>query len=203
MDKTAIILGIFVMLTGCTPEPLPYIGPEKIVNGDTLKHSIPEFKLINQNKDTVTNQNLADKIYVADFFFTSCPSICPKVKIEMLKIYDEFLQEPDFKMVSHTMDPRNDTPQKLKTYAKNLDVNTGKWMFLTGNQDDLLDISNDGYFVAATKDETAPGGFDHSGKIMLVDKNGHIRGYSEGTKPNETPIFIKKIKQLLKENKND
>lgn len=199
IKKLAIILFAISTLLGCTTEPLPYIGPQKIVNGDTLKHSIPTFNFINQNNDTVTNQNLKGKIYVADFFFTSCPSICPKVKIEMLKIYDEFLQEPDFKMMSHTMDPKRDTPEKLKTYAKNLDVNTNKWMFLTGNQDDLMDISNKGYFVSAEEDETAPGGFNHSGKIMLIDKNGRIRAYSEGTKPKETPILIKKIKQLLNE----
>lgn len=188
---------------GCKQDPLPYIGPDKIINNDTIKHSIPPFKLINQNNDTITNKNLLGSIYVADFFFTSCPSICPKVKVEMLKIYDEFLQESNFKMVSHTMDPKRDTPEKLKTYSKNLDVNTDKWMFLTGLQDDLMEVSNEGYFVAATEDSTALGGFEHSGRIMLIDKKGHIRGYSLGTKPNETPLLIKKIKQLLKENEND
>jgi len=203
MKKTAITVSLFAFILACTTQPLPYIGPVKIVNNDTLKHRIPPFKFINQNADTITNNNLAGSIYVADFFFTSCPSICPKVKIEMLKIYDEFLNEPNFKMVSYTMDPKRDTAQKLKTYAKNLAVNTNKWMFLTGNQDDLMDISNNGYFVAAMEDKAAPGGFDHSGRIMLIDGNGHIRGYSLGTKPKETPILIKKIKQLLKENKNE
>jgi len=121
----------------------------------------------------------------------------------MLKIYDEFIDEPGFKMISYTLDPKRDTPQKLKTYAENLDVETNKWMFLTGNQDDLMDLSNKGYFVAAEEDDGAPGGFNHSGRIMLIDKKGHIRGYSLGTKPKETPILIKKIKQLLNENEND
>jgi len=197
------MLATISILVGCTTKPLPYIGPEKIINGDTLKHSIPAFKFVNQNQDTVTNQSLNGNIYVADFFFTSCPSICPKVKTEMLKIYDEFIDEPGFKMISYTLDPKRDTPQKLKTYAENLDVETNKWMFLTGNQDDLMDLSNKGYFVAAEEDDGAPGGFNHSGRIMLIDKKGHIRGYSLGTKPNETPILIKKIKQLLNESEND
>lgn len=199
MKNFIAALTIISISLGCYEAPLPYIGPDKIVNNDTLKHTIPSFKLINQNGDIVTKNNLLGSIYVADFFFMSCPSICPKVKIEMLKIYDEFLEQSDFKMVSHTMDPKRDTPEKLKTYSKNLDVKTDKWMFLTGEQDDLMDLSNNGYFVAAMEDPEAPGGFDHSGKIMLVDKNGHIRAYSEGTKPNETPVLIKKIKQLLKE----
>lgn len=199
MLKQSIILTISLILVSCSQDSLPYIGPTKIVNGDTLKHKIPAFNLINQNGEAATNKDLNGSIYVADFFFTSCPSICPKVKIEMLKIYDEFLQEPSFKMVSHTMDPKRDTPQKLKTYAKNLDVDTDKWIFLTGNQDDLMDLSNEGYFVAAMEDANAPGGFDHSGRIMLIDKKGHIRGYSLGTKPNETSTLIKKIKQLLRE----
>jgi len=200
MRKIFFAIGFCFILISCVPEPLPYIGPTKIVNGDTLQHRIPVFKFINQNEDTVTNKDLIGNIYVADFFFTFCPSICPIVKVEMLKIYDEFLSEPNFKMVSHTMDPKRDTPEKLNTYAKNLNVDTNKWMFLTGNQDHLMDISNNGYFVAAMKDTLAPGGFDHSGRIMLIDGRGHIRGYSLGTKPNETPILIKKIKQLLKEN---
>jgi len=198
-EQLAQLSILFVLLVGCSSTPLPYIGPSKIVNGDTLYHSIPTFKFVNQNKDTVTNNDLLGSIYVADFFFLSCPSICPKVKIEMLKVYDEFINEPNFKMVSHTMDPDRDTPEKLKTYAKNLDVNTNKWMFLTGDKYELMELSNDGYFVAAMEDKTAPGGFDHSGRIMLIDKKGHIRGYSLGTKPNETPGLIKKIKQLLKE----
>jgi len=200
MKNFIAALTIISISLGCYQNhPLPYIGPEKIVNSDTLKHTIPSFRLINQNEDIVTNNNLLGNVYVADFFFTSCPSICPKVKIEMLRIYDEFLEEPDFKMVSHTMDPKRDTSQKLKTYAKNLDVDTNKWMFLTGNQDDLMDLSNEGYFVSAEEDEAAPGGFNHSGRIMLIDKKGHIRGYCLGTEPKETPILIKKIKQLLKE----
>jgi len=186
-------------LTACNTEPLPFIGPTKIVNGDTLKHKIPTFELTNQNGDATTNNDLLGNIYVADFFFTSCPSICPKVKIEMLKIYDEFVNEPEFKMVSHTMDPKNDTPEKLKNYAKNLGVDTKKWTFLTGDKDELLDLSNEGYFIAAMEDENSPGGFDHSGRIMLIDKEGHIRGYSLGTLPNETPGLIQKIRQLINE----
>lgn len=187
------------LLSACKPvEPLPKIGPTSIDNEDTLYHTIAPFEFKNQNNQPITNSTFKDNIYVADFFYTSCPTICPRVRIEMLKIYDAFEDHPNVKLVSHTLDPKRDTPEKLNRYASNLEVEANKWYFLTGDKDKLMDMA-DSYFVSALEDPNVPGGIEHSGKILLIDKEGHIRAYTEGTDPSATARFIKKIKQLLKE----
>ena len=173
--------------------PLPYLG-EKVNAGE--KHTIPAWKMLNQDSIEVTDQSLKPYIYVADFFFTSCPSICPKVAKEMLKIHETFKDEPKVKLVSFTLDPKRDTPSRLKLYGDNLNINHDKWWLLSGDKDFTLQLASS-YFVAAFEDETVPGGFDHSGKIILVDQNGHIRSFSEGTDPEETPRLIKDIRKLL------
>jgi len=199
--KTFLIAFVpFLFIVGCQfNEPLPFIGHSEVVNGDTIQHRIAPFEFLNQNNQKINNDKLKDNVYIADFFFTSCPSICPKVRIEMLKIYDTFEYNNQVKLVSHTIDPRNDTVEKLKRYADNLEVDHNKWYFLTGEKYALSDIAADSYFVSVLDDPTAPGGFEHSGKMLLIDKNGHIRAYSDGTNPKATSGFIKKIRQLLKE----
>jgi protein SCO1/2 len=143
----------------------------------------------------MTNQSLKDYIYVADFFFTSCPSICPKVMKEMMRIYESVKDDPQVKLVSFTIDPKRDDVRKLRLYADNLGIDHTKWYFLTGDKEATFALANT-YFVAALEDPTAPGGFDHSGKIILVDKEGHIRSFSEGTDPENTPKIIADIKTL-------
>lgn len=177
------------------PKELPYLGNVEIVNGQEIKHKVGTIHHWNQDSILMTNQDFKDVIYVADFFFTSCPSICPRVIKEMLKIYEEFKNNPMIKIVSFTIDPIRDTPQRLKLYADNLKIDHNKWYFLTGDKDQTLKLA-DTYFVAAFEDPEAPGGFDHSGKIILVDKDGHIRSFSEGTDPDSTPKLIKDIKTL-------
>jgi protein SCO1/2 len=143
----------------------------------------------------MTNEDFKDVIYVADFFFTSCPSICPRVSKEMLKIYNAVKDDPQVKLVSFTIDPVRDTPHRLKLYADNLKVDHQKWYFLTGDKDATFKLA-DTYFVTAYEDADVPGGFDHSGKIILIDKDGHVRSYSEGTEPQSTPKLIEDIKIL-------
>jgi len=181
---------------------LPIIGfQEEMPNGDINYHKIPPFKFVNQSGDTITNSDFEEKIYVADFFFTSCPSICPKVMKQMMRISDDQANNPKLKLVSHTIDPKRDTPQALLTYANNLDIDLNRWHFLTGDKDDLLDIAEE-YYVAAYEDAEAPGGFDHSGKILLVDTKGHIRAFCDGTDPEDVDDFMKDIDVLMKEYDN-
>jgi len=179
-------------------KPLPIIGRLEIVDGDTIHHTIPDFEFINQDSQLVTNQELTEYIYISDFFFTSCPSICPIVKKQMLRIYDKYKSNPMVKLVSHTIDPKRDTADKLKRYAADLGVDTDKWVFLTGDKESLLDIA-DAYFVAAYEDPDAPGGFDHSGKIILVDTKRQVRSFAEGTDPEDVDRFLKDIDKLLHE----
>ncbi len=191
-------------LTSCFSDqdgaPLPYLGRHTMTATDTLYHTIPDWKFLNQDSSIVTNKSLSNTIYISDFFFTSCPSICPKVMKNMLRIYEEFEDEEMVQLVSFTIDPKRDDVGKLNLYSNNLGVTSDRWHFLTGDQDSLLDLADD-YFVVAYADADAPGGFDHSGKIILTDKAGHVRGFCEGTEPETIPKFIKDVKKLLAEYK--
>jgi len=178
---------------------LPIIGErEELPNGEIKYHTIPDFNFISQVGDTITRAAFYNKVYVADFFFTSCPSICPKVMKQMLRIYDHTSDNSKVKMVSHTIDPKRDTPEVLRLYASNLKIDHSRWYFLTGDKDELLDIADE-YYVAAFEDPDAPGGFDHSGKILLIDTKGHIRAFCDGTDPEDVDDFMKDIDILMKE----
>ncbi len=175
---------------------LPFLGETVIENGIEVHHKVGQFAHLNQDSVIIDNKKMSEYIYVADFFFTSCPSICPKVMKEMTKIYDAVKDEPKVKLVSFTLDPKRDDVARLKLYSSNLGVDHDKWYFLTGDRDATLELANT-FFVAAFVDEDAPGGFDHSGKILLIDKEGHVRSFSEGTDPESTPKIIADIQKLL------
>ena len=181
-----------------TQRPLPIYGEKTIKNGDTILYRIPDFKFIAQDSSPVSNESLSDYIYLTDFFFTSCPSICPIVKKQMLRIYDKYENNPEVKLVSHTLDPKRDTAEKLKQYAEKLNVSGNKWLFLTGDKDSLIDMSAK-YFISAYEDEDAPGGIDHSGLVVLVDKKGHIRASAQGTDPDDITELLTDIDKLLME----
>lgn len=191
-----IVIGL--LFQSCKEDkPLPLLGKKQNV-GEDIYHTIPDFSLINQDSLLIDNNTLKDNIYIADFFFTSCPSICPKVAQQMLRIQEAYPDEEMFKILSYTIDPKRDTPSRLENYAKKIGANTEQWHFLTGDQDVLFELA-DGYWISAFKDKDAPGGFDHSGKIILVDKDRHIRSFCDGTEPESVTRFIKDIAKLLKE----
>jgi len=201
LTKSIHILLVVLVLSACNEQdisPLPILGQVDIVDGDTVYHKIPPFEFINCDSTIVDNKFLSDYIYVSDFFFMSFPSICPKVKKQMLRLYDEYEKNDIVKFVSHTLDPKRDTPPRLKQYASNLGVDPTKWLFLHGEQDDIHEISDE-YFVTAYADPDAPGGFDHSGKLLLVDKKGHIRAFAEGTDSEDVDDFFPDIDKLISE----
>lgn len=199
MTKLIYIFSIILLIISCGPDqPLPFLGDNKTVDGVDVPHFISDFSFINQDSSIITNSDLAGKIYVADFFFIKCPSICPIVTRQMLRIHEAF-KEDEVALVSFTMDPVRDTPPALQEYASKLEVSAPKWQFLTGNKNELHDISTD-YFSIIIEDDEAPGGFNHSGYILLVDTKGHIRSYCIGTEEKEVDDLIKDIKKLLAEN---
>jgi len=196
-----LFVGIIFTLHSCadqTSTTLPILGKKKIVDGKEMNHVIPDWEFMDQDSNMVTNKDLSDVVYITDVFFRSCPTICPKTMREMKRIYTEFEDNPQVKLVSFTIDPERDSPAKLKEYASNLEVDTKKWWFLHGEKEETYDLALD-YFNTAYEDSDIPGGFNHSGKLILTDKNGHIRSFSEGTDPDETPKLIRDIKTLLKE----
>lgn len=198
MNRYILFLFILILLSSCEDNaPLPILGETEVVNGLEVPHAIRDFSFFNQDSVIITNENFAGNIYVADFFFTSCPSICPVVTKQMLRIYETF-QNQNVNLVSYTMDPKRDIPAKLKSYAEKLEVSAPKWQFLTGEKDKLHEIAAD-YFSIVIEDDEAPGGFNHSGYLLLVDKNRHIRSFCIGTDEVEVTEFIKDIKKLLAE----
>lgn len=183
-------------------DKLPYLGKETFVDSVVHHYKIPSFSLMTQDSTMIDNESMSPSIYVADFFFISCPSICPKVKKQMLRIYEKFEDEPKFKLISHTLDPKRDTIPRLKQYADNLEIDHDKWYFARTDQDTVMDLAFS-YFVNAFVDNEAPGGFDHSGKIILVDQEGHVRGFCEGTEPDSVTRFMDDIEALLDEVKTN
>ncbi len=205
----ALIGMVFFLSVGCRrPEVrLPILGEpvitQRLFNGkivyDSVFPTIPDFSFWDQDSTKVNNQSFSGKVYVADFIFLSCPSICPKMTVEMKRTYDFFLRDDRIRFISHTVDPEHDSIPRLKAFTSSLHIDNNKWKFVTGNQDSILQLAEKGYFSNAYKDSTAPGGYVHSGGLLLIDKNRHIRGVYDGTNPKETYRLINDINILLKE----
>lgn len=198
------IFPIFLVLfaTACNvaqaPKNLPMYGFHDVdaATGDTIYHTIPDFSFTNQDSQEVTNATFAGKAYVADFFFTSCPTICPKVKKQMMRLHKKYLNDDRLVLLSHTIDPKRDTVGKLHDFANRMGVSAPKWQFVTGDKDKIYAIADD-YMSIAKEDENAPGGFDHSGWLLLIDKDRHIRAYCDGTKEEAVTKFMEDIDWLL------
>jgi len=174
---------------------------EKVVDGktvtDTVDHTIPDFRLVNQDSNWVTPESFEGQVYVADFFFTSCPTICPTMKKEMLRVYEAYKDNDEVGIISHTIDPEYDTVALLKDFAERLDVKAPKWHFVTGEKEAIYELGQKGYMVTAMEDENEEGGYLHSGAFVLVDKERKIRGVYDGTRSEEVDKLIKDIDLLL------
>lgn len=188
---------------------LPYYGPKKTVEvagqsvPDTVYYTVPDFSFIDQNGDEVSFDDFKDKILVVDFFFTSCPTICPIMTKEMARLQFQ-IDDPaykDVRFLSHTVDPRHDTPEVLREYAKKHNADPKRWTFVTGNQEAIFKQGFEGYMMSTQEDSAAAGGFLHSSFFVLVDKDRHIRGYYDGTSTTEVDKLLGDIKMLLKEEK--
>lgn len=156
-----------------------------------------DFSFRDQDNELVTPAVFAGKIYVTDFFFTSCPSICPIMKRQMVRVYEAYVDEPQVLLLSHTIDPEHDTVEVLRNFADGLGIKAHKWHLVTGAQDDIFAMAKH-YMLAAMKYEEAPGGYLHSGSFVLVDTAGKIRGYYDGTDTQEVDKLIRDIKLLLR-----
>jgi protein SCO1/2 len=202
---------VALAITSCNSSgnKLPILGERdwttKTVDGkevvDTIYNTIPPFSFVNQHGDTITEQIVKDKIYIADFFFTTCPTICPVMKKQMLVVHEKFKDNPDVMILSHTIDPEHDTPSVLSTFAKDLNVTGSQWQFLTGPKEKTYEIGLKNYMVVAKEEKTAEGGFLHSGAFILIDKDKHVRGMYDGTTEEGTQKLIADIQTLLDEYK--
>ena len=178
-------------------------------------YSIDDFSFINQDNDTITKDSLLGSIYVANFFFTSCPTICPTMTRNMSYLQDKLSVYPNIRFLSHTVDPYNDTPEKLSNYVrlmqqKNVSIDLTNWDFVTGDKDKLYESAAN-YFVNASVDSLAPGGFLHSEYFILIDKQGRVRsgidingnvvGAYDGTNEVQMKELINDINVLMAEYK--
>lgn len=152
-------------------EPLTYL-----VNNGT-KRKVPSFEFLNQDSVVVSNKDLLGKVYVVDFFFTSCPTICPIMSSNLADI-NETVNSEDFEIVSFTIDPKRDTPSKLKEYATRY-ASTSNWNFLTGLKEDIYKLANEAFYIHASENKEVAGGFEHSGLFALVDKDGYLRSRTD------------------------
>jgi protein SCO1/2 len=204
-----LLISLLVISCGGNKEndKLPILGRKKIIERfeggntffDTLDHKIADFSFLNQDSAIVTNDNYEGKIYIADFFFTSCPTICPAMKKQMLRVYEEFEGNNKVAILSHTIDPEYDNVTVLRDYAERLGVSSGKWNFVTGDLDQIYDLGEKSYMVTAGEDEEAPGGYIHSGAFLLVDMDRRIRGIYDGTIPEDVDVLMNDIERLLME----
>ncbi len=159
--------------TGDSGKPLSYIE----INGE--KKKAPEFSFINQDGDTITNEDYKGKVYLVEFFFTTCPTICPVMNRNLVDIQNEFKKEDNFGIASFSIDPAHDTPEVLKEYADNYGINQDNWNLMTGDREKIYALANKGFGLYAGEDTQAAGGFAHQGMFALVDKEGYIRSRTD------------------------
>jgi len=144
------------------------------VTRDGEKRKVPPFEFINQNGDTITNQDYLGKVYVAEFFFTSCPTICPIMNSNLVAV-DQEIDNENFGVASFSIDPRKDTPEVLKAYEKQYSITNPNWNLMTGDRDAIYDLARTGFTIYAEENPEVPGGFEHSGYFALVDQEGYLR----------------------------
>ena len=178
---------VLLLAAGCQTKKLPIIGIEVEENGVKTHARTPDFSLYNQDSIVITQDSINDKIHIANFFFTSCPTICPKTMRSMVELEKKFGSNPTIIYLCFSIDYKRDSVQQLKSYASKLGIQNPRFHLLSMNSN------------AQMEDESAAGGFDHSGWILLVDGEQHIRSYALGTDPKEMEKFAKDVELLLKE----
>jgi len=189
-------------------KPLAYIS----LNGEAKR--VPEFTFLNQDSLFISNEDFNNKVYVVEFFFTSCPSICPIMNKNMKKIETQFGSRADFGIASISIDPEHDTPAVLKEYAEGYEVFSQNWHFLTGKKEEIYQLANQGFNIFASVNPRVAGGFEHQGYFALIDKDGYIRSRTdrfdnpivyymgidqEDVEVQEVDLLMEDIEKLLKE----
>ncbi|HXC05887.1 MAG TPA: SCO family protein [Bacteroidia bacterium] len=190
--------GMYFALSRQAVRTLPFYG-DKVAGpkGDTTYHTVGPFSLINQLGKTITEKDLDGKIYVADYFFANCRSICPKMSSQLERVQTRFKNEPDFMILSHTVDPARDTVAALERYASMHQADPQKWFFLTGDKKQLYDLARHSYLVTATEGNGGAEDFVHTEQFALVDKEKHLRGFYDGTDSAKVSQLISDVEQLL------
>jgi protein SCO1/2 len=192
------------LLVSCEAPPvarrLPHLGePDVTAAGDTIWPTVPAFRVRDQDSTLVRPATFAGQVYIADFFFTTCPTICPGMQRQLLRVYANYKGDKRLAFLSYTIDPDHDSVAVLRSYARRLGVPTAQqWHFATAPRDTIFTLARQ-YLVSAQRDPSAPGGAVHSGSFVLVDAQRHIRGIYDGTNPQETERLLRELPLLLAE----
>ncbi|MGI4865559.1 MAG: SCO family protein [Janthinobacterium lividum] len=209
-----LLAGAVLLLAGCHNDDarhLPILGERDVRENpkggpaDTIYATVPAFRVHDHNGQVLTNQSLTGQVYLTDFFFATCPGICPKMNGELLKVYQKYGQTPGLKFVSFTIDPAHDSLAVLRDYAQRLGVPlTGQWRFVRTSADSVFALARS-FYTAAMPDKAAPGGFAHNGTFALVDDQGHVRGLYDSLNPKEVarlqedlPVLLAEVKERQK-----
>ncbi len=209
--RTFWLIGLVAVLVGCAeekkPRVLPFYGNFDVItyskNGetytDTVYPKIPKFTYLNQDSIEITSTKYKGKVWIANFFFTSCPSICPPMMSQMrrLNILTKDIQK-EVQFISFSIDPKTDQPSVLRKYIKNNGIETKNWVFLTGNEAKTHYLGVHHFMVHAKRSAMASGGFAHQDGLVLVDREGIVRGIYLGTKTEEVDKLNKDLRKLLK-----
>ena len=173
----------------------PKLVDESVRNFE-LEHSVADFELLSQNGDTIGLGSVEGKIYVADFFFTTCGNICPKMTTQMKILHDYYLDNDDIMFLSHTVYPEEDSVRVLKAYADEYQIDSKKWLLLTGDKQTIYDLARKSYFAVLTEGDGGERDFIHTENFMLMDKSQRIRGYYDGTLPEDMERLKKDVEIL-------
>ncbi|MCM8568804.1 SCO family protein [Gramella jeungdoensis] len=200
MKNSYIGISLVILVFGIIfiPKIIDRIGKDEVVSSDRLnvkkeksvevsgeelayivldgeKKKAPQFQFVNQDGDTISNEDYKGKVYLVEFFFTTCPTICPIMNKNLVEVQDEFEDEEDFGIASFTIDPMHDTPEVLAEYAENHGIDYPNWNLLTGEREKVYELANQGFGIYAGESAEAAGGFAHQGMFALIDKEGYIR----------------------------
>jgi protein SCO1/2 len=200
-----ITIGYFMIDNNKAPLPIfnptdlnPQLVDESLRNVDKF-HRVGSFNLTNQDGQVITEKNYEDKIYVTDFFFVTCPTICPKMTKQMHRVYAEFEDNATIAFLSHTVMPEADSVSVLNQYAQDLGVSSDKWNFVTGDKKQIYNLARKTYFAAITEGDGGPEDFVHTENFVLVDTQKRLRGFYDGTSKEDVDRLIIDIYALLEE----
>lgn len=204
---SVLVLGYFLKDKQVALKKLPYYGiavsDTSIIDGEQVitekQHQVGPFSFLDQNGETITEKDIAGKVYIVDYFFTTCRSICPIMTNQMQRIYNEYKGNSDVIFLSHTVDPETDSVEVMAAYAEQKQADASQWHFLTGDKKALYDLARTGYYLDAEQGDGGPDDFIHTPNFALIDRDRHIRGFYDGTDSAEVNMLIKDIKILLAE----
>jgi len=207
--RWTLLISLLTIIISCSPKkkPLPVLGKHDCVSRkegakevtDTVFYKVPDFSFLGHRSVQIDKKTIEGKVTIVDFFFTTCPTICPVMSRNMKKISQEFLGEKNLALLSFSIDAIHDSVPVLNKYAKKLNVENDNWHFMICEKKKTFELAK-GFMISAAEDKNAPGGLIHSGAFILLDRQQRIRAYYDGTKDEDVDKAIADIKSLLDEN---